>query len=128
MKKTVLLLAMMTLVACKNEPKESFGTAATKVDIVLDPSLEKGKMLFEGRGMCLSCHQPDKKIIGPSIKEIATIYKKENADMVAFLKEEAKPIVDPSQYEVMRTNFAVTKTMADEELQAIVDYMYSFTK
>jgi len=128
MKKIVLLFAAMAFVACKNEPKESFGTSVTKADVVVDASLEKGKMLFEGRGMCLSCHQPDKKIIGPSIKEIATIYKKENADMVAFLREEAKPIVDPSQYEVMRTNFAVTKTMADEELQAIVDYMYSFAE
>jgi cytochrome c len=128
MKKIVLLFAAMAFVACKNEPKDSFGVSNSKTEVVVDASIEKGKKLFEGKGACLSCHQPDKKIIGPSIKEIATIYKNENADMIAFLREEGKPIVDPSQYEVMRTNFAVTKSMSDEELQAIVDYMYSFAE
>jgi cytochrome c len=37
--------------------------------------------------------------------------------MVTF-KGEGEPIVDPSQYEVMKTNFAITKAMSDEELKA----------
>jgi len=48
--------------------------------------------------------------------------------MVEFLKENAEPIVDPTQYEVMKTNFAVTKTLSDEELKALETYMYSFLK
>ena len=48
--------------------------------------------------------------------------------MVTFLKGEGEPIVDPSQYEVMKTNFAVTKTMSDEELQALEAYVYSHLK
>jgi cytochrome c len=29
--------------------------------------------------------------------------------MVTFFKGEGEPIVDPSQYEVMKTNFMITK-------------------
>jgi cytochrome c len=55
------------------------------------------------------------------------IYKDKNADMVSFLKGEGEPIVDPSQYEVMKTNFVVTKAMSDEE-PAIEAYVYSNLK
>ncbi|MFT7165006.1 MAG: cytochrome c, partial [Flavobacterium sp.] len=34
----------------------------------------------------------------------------------------------PSQYEVMKTNFVVTKAMSDEELEAIEAYVYSNLK
>ena len=96
--------------------------------IVVDEKLKLGEELFNGVGMCKSCHLPDKKVIGPSIVEIARIYKDKEANMVEFLKENADPIVDPSQYEVMKTNFAITKTMSDDELKAIEAYMYSFLK
>jgi len=67
----------------------------------------------------------DKKVIGPSIIEIAKIYKEQNGDMVAFLRKQADPIVDPSQYSVMETNFAILKTMSDEELESLEAYMMS---
>lgn len=107
-------------ISCKKESDENFGKV----------SEEKisGQELFEGKGNCVACHQPNQKIIGPSIEEIATIYKAQNANMVLFLKGEGEPIVDPSQYEIMKTNFAITKSMTDEELQALEDYMYSFSK
>ena len=123
MKKTTLLLILLiTFVSCKNEttqPQETKDPSAVKVS---------GKELFEGEGNCTACHQPDQKIIGPSIEEIAKIYKEKNGSIVAFLKEESEPIVDPSQYDVMKTNFAITKMMSDEELKALEDYMYSFSK
>jgi cytochrome c len=61
------------------------------------------------------------------LQDIAKIYKDKNADMVSFLKGEGEPIVDPSQYEVMKTNFVVTKAMSDE-LEAIEAYVYSNLK
>ena len=48
--------------------------------------------------------------------------------MVAFLQEKAEPIVDPSQYETMKTNFAITKNLSEEELKALEAYFYSFLK
>lgn len=111
-------------ISCKNETEEKesqpkHDETAVKVS---------GQELFEGKGTCTACHLPDQKVIGPSIAEIAKIYKEKNGSIVAFLKEEAKPIVDPSQYETMKTNFAITKKMSDEELKALEDYIYTFSK
>jgi cytochrome c len=70
----------------------------------------------------------NQKIIGPSIQEIGKTYKDKKGDIVIFLKGNADPIVDPSQFSVMKTNFPVTQAMSDEELKAIEAYIYSNTK
>ncbi|GGF27745.1 c-type cytochrome [Flavobacterium limi] len=132
MKKTIFLLAALTIISCKKESQKPFGkptetysegeTAQTKTPEAL------GKEIFEGKGNCTSCHQPDQKVIGPSIKEIAKIYKDKKADMITFLKGNGEPIVDPDQFAVMKTNFPVTQAMSDKELKAIESYIYSHLK
>ncbi len=125
MKNILLLLVLLSLFSCKKEEKKEAlypetGTAQTPVEL--------GREIFEGKGNCFACHKPDQKVIGPSILEIAQAYKKQNGSIVAFLKEEAKPIVDPAQYETMKANFAITKNLSDEELKALEAYMYSEPK
>ncbi|OYU80968.1 MAG: cytochrome C552 [Flavobacterium sp. BFFFF1] len=117
------LIVALWFLGCKQEtPKDhrSSETEETQTPVQL------GRELFEGKGNCYSCHKPDQKIIGPSLQEIAKIYKAQNGDIVNFLKGNGAPLVDPSQYEVMKTNFAITKNMTDEELQALEAYIYSF--
>jgi len=132
MKKVLFLSAILAFASCKKENTEP--TNATTESVSEGESAkakspeELGKQLFEGAGNCFACHQPDQKVVGPSIKEIAKIYKDKNGDMVNFLKGNAEPIVDPSQFEVMKTNFAITKSMSDEELKAIETYIYSHLK
>ncbi|GAA3761064.1 c-type cytochrome [Flavobacterium ginsengiterrae] len=132
MKKVLFLSAVLAFASCKKEVSEntdqtteSYSEGET-AKAATPQAL--GKQLFEGKGNCTACHQPDQKIIGPSIKEIAKIYKDKNADIVTFLKGNADPIVDPSQFSVMQTNFGVTKAMSDEELEAIETYIYSHLK
>lgn len=124
MKKIFFLFVLSMFISCGKKEPETFG----KTESSDETPVELGKKLFNGSGMCYSCHKPEQKIIGPSIVEIAKIYKDNNANMVDFLKEKADPIVDPTQYEVMKTNFAITKKMTDEELKAIEMYMFSFLK
>ena len=107
------------LLSCKNKE-----TKTTEIAENQTPT-EFGKELFEGKGNCVACHLVDQKVIGPSIQDISKIYKSENGNIVDFLKNDAKPIVDPSQYEVMKTNFTITKAMSDKELKAIEGYIYS---
>lgn len=121
-----LLLMLIFFVSCgKSEKKEP---------LYPEPVAEKqmpqqlGKEIFEGKGKCVTCHQPDQKIVGPSIQQIAQVYKAQQGDIVAFLREQSDPIVDPEQYAVMKTNFAITKAMSDEELDALESYIYSFEK
>src|SRR5690606_40148653 len=111
-------LAALTLSCGK---KENGGDATSAKDPVA-----LGQELFEGKGNCFACHQADRKIIAPSIIDIAKIYKEKNGDMVSFLRGESDPLVDPSQYEITKTNFSMTKSMTDDELKALEAYMYSF--
>ncbi|MFB9098718.1 MULTISPECIES: c-type cytochrome [Flavobacterium] len=135
MKKTVMSLtvtATLLLISCgQNKEQENFGKSTEEQTVSIteatpNPLINEGKELFEGKGTCVACHNPDKKIIGPSIKEIANLYKTTNSNIVAFLKEESDPIVDPSQYEIMKTNFSITKKMSDKELQALESYILSY--
>lgn len=122
MKKIIVSSLIIFLISCKKEtaiiteiPKESSNNNPT----------ELGKELFEGKGMCATCHHTENKIVGPSIKEIAKIYTTQKASISIFLQGEADPIVDPSQYEIMKSNFTITKAMTEEELKAIEKYMHS---
>lgn len=129
MKKLFLLLTTLSLLSCKTEDKKTDNAPSSTVNegatANLTPQQQLGKEIFEGKGNCYSCHKPEEKAIGPAIMEISKIYKAQKGDLVTFLKGEGKPIVDPSQFEVMKTNFYITKTFSDEELKAVEAYIYS---
>jgi cytochrome c len=127
MKKLLLLSLVGVLFSCKKESDENFGKPTQEVaeKQALKPE-ELGKEIFEGKGICYTCHKEDVKTIGPSIKDIAKIYKEKGGNIVAFLQEKAEPIVDPSQYATMKTNFAITKNLPEEELKALEAYILSF--
>jgi cytochrome c len=135
MKKVLFLSAVLALASCKKD-QEPFGkstettteTSSEGESAKAKTPVDLGKEIFEGTGNCASCHQPDQKIIGPSIKEIAKIYTDKKGDIVTFLKGNAEPIVDPSQFSVMKTNFPVTQAMSDNELKALEAYIYSNSK
>lgn len=121
----VCLAGSITLISCKKEETSKEPLYPTSISAVAQTPEELGKEIFQGKGNCFACHKPDQKVVGPSVREIAEIYKKENGNFVAFLKGEADPIVDPTQYEVMKANFAITKIMSETELKALEAYFYS---
>jgi cytochrome c len=128
MNKILFLFAILAFVSCKKEEVKKEPLYPTTTEEIAQLPEELGKEIFEGKGNCIACHQVAEKVIGPSLQEIAKIYKDKNANMVVFLKGEGEPIVDPSQYEVMKTNFVITKAMSDQELQALEAYVYSHLK
>lgn len=121
----ILSIVAFSFIACGGKESKNKDESA----VVLSPEeqlIADGKKLFNSnKAACFSCHQLDKKVIGPSVMEIAKIYREQNADMGAFFRKQAEPIVDPSQYNVMETNFAILKTMTDEELKSLEAYMMS---
>ena len=135
MKKILFLFAILALSSCKKESQESFGKTENTTETYSEGESaeaktpeELGKSIFEGKGNCTSCHQVDQKVIGPSIQEIAKIYKDKNGNMVHFLKGESEAIVDPAQFAVMQANLEITKTFTEEELKALEAYIYSNLK
>lgn len=130
MKRILIPFVALSLFSCKEEEKKdslypSSETASEGAMADLTPSQKIGQEIFNGKGNCFSCHKADQKVIGPSVVEIAKIYKEKNANMVQFLKGEGEPLVDPEQYEVMKTNFVITRNFTDEELKGLEDYFYS---
>ncbi len=130
MKSGLLLLGLLALTSCKKEtPAKDSDTLYPAVveNESTDPikMIAQGKALFDGKGTCNSCHLAEKKVIGPSIKEITKIYKEHNASIVTFLQGDGEAIVDPSQFPIMQANFAITKKMSEHELKAIEAYMNS---
>lgn len=130
MKKIIALaLIAVSVISCgKKEDKKEELYPETNLSPE-EKIISQGKDLFESnKAACASCHLVDKKVIGPSVKDIAKIYKEQNGSIVDFLKQKSDPIVDPSQYEVMKTNFAIIKTFSDEEVKSLEVYMLSVLK
>lgn len=108
--------------AAQEEVKETPKAAAGDTDLVA-----LGEKLFTDK-TCVSCHQIDAKIVGPSVKDIVKIYDDNNAEIVSFLKGVQEPIVDkdPGQVAIMKANLdGFVKDLTDNELQALQAYMHS---
>lgn len=127
MKHLILILPLLMLFSCAKTEEKKTSLYPEKVAEKRTPE-QLGKEIFEDKGKCVACHQPSQKIVGPSIESIAKIYMEKNGSIVSFLKEESDPLVDPSQYSVMKTNLVITKNMSDDELKALEAYIYSHLK
>ena len=137
MKKSLLVLglAAVFLTSCGDKKKEEVKkevetkveeVKTTSTEVVAD-NLELGKKLFTEK-TCATCHNPDMKIIGPSIKDINKIYAEKGGNIIKFLKGDAEAIVDtdPGQVAIMKANLdGFVKDMSADELAAIAAYMKS---
>ena len=136
MKKSVLILGLLAFffVSCgetkKDEIKKEVEApvdAAKETVKTSDDYLALGQKLFTDK-TCVTCHQPDVKVIGPSIKDINKKYTETNGNIVAFLKGETPAIVDtdPGQVAIMKANLdGFVKNLTSEELAALAVYMNS---
>ncbi len=120
MKKYLVIVVVLFQISCKNNDQ----TNAIKPTPI---SISAGKQLFETNN-CAACHQIAEKVVGPSLQTIAQVYRAKNANVVSFLKAEAEPIVDPSQYQTMKLNLEITKTMTISELKSLELYLLSYAK
>ncbi len=136
MKKSILILGMVAFffVSCGETKKEEIKVevespveAAKETVKTQEDYLALGKKLFTEK-TCVTCHQPDVKVIGPSIKDINKKYNETNGSIVAFLKGESAPIVDtdPGMVAIMKANLdGFVKNLTSEELKALSVYMKS---
>ncbi|CAM3760815.1 c-type cytochrome [Flavobacterium cucumis] len=131
-KSLFVLVLVFSITNCSDKKEtDKYGNTVEENSIpttetTIDPLVAKGRELFEGKGTCTACHKPDVKVVGPSIKEITKIYKEKGASIASFINGEGEPIVDASQYEIMKANFVITKAMTSEERRALEIYMMSF--
>lgn len=136
MKKILFVFAIfsLVLVSCgetkKEEVKKEIESAQEEPKAApasADELVAMGEKLFTDK-TCVSCHQMDAKIVGPSVKDIVKIYKENNADIVDFLKGNQEAIVDtdPGQVAIMKANLdGFVKDLNEDELKALAAYMNS---
>jgi len=117
MKKIALFALCLLCIQCGDKKeKENTPKNANTID---------GKALFTSK-TCVTCHALDQKIIGPSIKDMVSIYAEKKGDFVQFLKGKADPIAstNASDIAIMKANLTgILKDATHEELQALANYM-----
>jgi cytochrome c len=128
----VFVIFSLAIISCGETKKEDVKkeVEATKEVAEEAPAaasdlIAMGEKLFTDK-TCVSCHQLDAKIVGPSIKDIVKVYDQYDASLVAFLKGEKEAIVetDPGQVAIMKANLdGFVKDLKDEELEALAAYM-----
>lgn len=84
----------------------------------LELAAQTGEQLFAA---CATCHAPDRRLVGPSLVEIAEIYKGNPAGIVIWAKAPGKKRPDFPQMPAFGQ-------MSDETLQKIAEYMLSYGK
>ena len=127
--KLLLTLSIgISIISCgEKKETDAMGSPINQAETsVKQTPKELGKEFFEGKGMCATCHKADIKRVGPSIKDIAKIYKEKGASIADFINDRGEPLVDPSQYDIMKANFVITKAMSADERKALEIYMMSF--
>ena len=124
----ISLVVILVLHSCNTDKKikkVNENGVPERAELSQDSKIFLGNRLFSEK-TCITCHAVNQIKIGPSVVDIMHAYKENNADIVAFLKGNSKPIVDTtaSQVAIMQANIdSFLKEITDEELNAIATYM-----
>ncbi|MGB5321060.1 c-type cytochrome [Lutimonas sp.] len=136
MKKILFVFAVFSLaiISCGETKKEDVKKEAeAPIEVAEEAPAAKDDMIALGEKLftektCVSCHQIDAKIVGPSVKDIVKIYDQYDASLVEFLKGDKEAIVetDPGQVAIMKANLdGFVKDLKENELEALAAYMHS---
>ncbi len=75
---------------------------------------------------CGSCHKPDRKSVGPSLKDVAQGYAGQEERLVRYLKGEAEPILGLGKAKLMRKRIKKMQDLPSPELKALALYIMTF--
>ncbi len=81
-----------------------------------------GKIIFEAKG-CVMCHQKDMDTVGPSLRTIAIGYSGKESTLVAYLKGQGSPIIDPSRASVMAPQLVKIRMLFEDEFRDLAEYI-----
>jgi cytochrome c len=128
MRLLIALIGILVFTSCNTDKKIEQNNKTgvpERAELSQDSKIFLGNRLFSEK-TCITCHAIDSENKAPSVVDIMRAYKKNNANIVAFLKGESKPIVDTTatQVAIMQANIdGFLKEITDVELDAIATYM-----
>lgn len=82
-------------------------------------SIDKGKVLYQQN--CMACHHLDKMVVGPSLAEIAHIYKANPNGIVSWSMK-------PGKKRKLTINMPPMSHVGEKGLKSIADYIFQATK
>jgi len=119
MKKTItlgaLLVFSLALLSFKQYDNTDYKAKTGEVEV-------NGADLFAKKA-CNLCHDPNKVIVGPSLKEIASAYKGDKNAILNFLNGKGSPIVVPEEFNYMKPVLNQLKNMNKEQRQALAEFI-----
>jgi cytochrome c551/c552 len=108
------------------------GCIAIAIALVLLGFLCVSNLLLAGDGQalvdsmkCGSCHKPDQKGAGVSLKEIAKVYQ-DPAKLLSYFKGESPMIIESAKANMMQGPLKNLKALPDEDKKAMSDYILTF--
>ena len=123
MKKFTLLIMALILSLAFVSPKKSYikeNDNKTSYNFLFADG--NGKDLTVKKA-CTLCHQPEKKVVGPSFKDIASKYNGDATKILNFLEGKSDPIVQPEEFQYMKPVMKQLKRSKKEEREAIAKYI-----
>lgn len=88
---------------------------AQKDVLIISGDQQTGKALFESK--CMMCHSTNKNLIGPSLKEVVSLYKGNQSGMINWIKEPGKKRPNSSQMPSFKGQ------MSQKELEALTNFI-----
>ena len=131
MKKEILFVLFMSLVACKDTGKKS--ELIVQQSNVESTEQHRGKELMETN--CYSCHNPSttaKNRIAPPMIAVKEHYKKETTTKDTFIKDiiawTKKPAIEKSKMPGAVRRFGLMPYLPypEEDIERIADYMFTY--
>ncbi|HQN17735.1 MAG TPA: c-type cytochrome [Syntrophobacteraceae bacterium] len=108
------------------------GCAAMTIALIVLGFLCVSNLLLAGDGQalfdsmkCGSCHKPDRKGAGVSLKEITKVYQ-DPAHLVSYFKGEGPMRIESTRANMMQGPLKNLKALPDEDKEAMSDYILSF--
>ncbi len=93
-----------------------------QVENIINPDPASGKALVRKKA-CTLCHNPKKKIVGPSFNAIANKYEGNYLKILEFLEGKTAPIVQPDEFKYMKPVLKQLEKMTKEEKEAIAKFI-----
>lgn len=87
---------------------------------------ETGWRVFKERG-CAACHHPTEDQmrlgLGPSMEQVAQVYKDREGDLTKFLRGEGEPAIDKTKFPIMHDQIVSLKSLSAPELEALANFI-----
>ena len=126
MKKYLVSLLMVSIIACNNSSKDETKDKKETTDITKNPDYQKGLALVtSSSNTCLTCHSIESAVTGPSYRDVANRYANYPDTIVPHL---ARKIIAGGKGVWGEVWMTPNSAVSQEDAEAMVKYILLLKK